>query len=277
MTRSSLSVASIFILIACATCSAQKVPSCPNSKGYNRIHRMGGFNIQISPGERRSPTDQCRASIAKPGGAREIYVRAWSLWVDDISGNDINGSGTPDVVFDSYSGNQGCCFEYSIISLGKTPRLVRKIHNQVLVHFLKQPDGSVIIRAGDGAFDLLLLPHAESVFPEVSLKLEGNEFKDISSEFTPEYDERIAKARSELTPDALEKFRSADFHQQLYADQREMVKRVLTIVLNYLYSGREELAWKALDEMWPPADESRVRSLILERRKRGLLAQVGIP
>jgi hypothetical protein len=49
------------------------------------------------------------------------------------------------------------------------------------------------------------------------------------------------------------------------------------VVLNYLYSGREDQAWQALDEMWPPADESRVRSLILERRKRGLLAQIGTP
>jgi hypothetical protein len=277
MTRSSFSVASIFILIACAACSGQKVPSCPNSKGYSRIHRISGFDVQISPGEKGSPTDQCRASIAKPRKAREIFVRAWSLWVDDISGNDISGSGTPDVVFDSYTGNQGCCFEYSIVSLGKTPTLLRKIRNQVPVHFLKQPDGSVIIRGGDGAFDLLLLPHAESVFPEVSLKLEGSELKNISSEFTPEYDEIIAKAEGELTQDALEKFRSADFHQQLYVDQRQTVERILTVVLNYLYSGREEQAWKTLDAMWPPADQSRVRSLILERRKRGLLAQASMP
>jgi hypothetical protein len=52
---------------------------------------------------------------------------------------------------------------------------------------------------------------------------------------------------------------------------------VLAIVLGYLYSGREEQAWKALDEMWPSADKNRVRSLILERRKRGLMAQAGVP
>jgi len=34
------------------------------------------------------------------------------------------------------------------------------------------------------------------------------------------------------------------------------VKRVLTIVLNYLYSGREPQAWQALDEMWRPQTKS---------------------
>jgi hypothetical protein len=277
MIRSAFLFVLTVALVACTVCHAQTSSSCPNSKGYNRVHQIGGYSVQISPGVKASATDQCRASVTRSGGSRAIFARGWSLWIDDISGNDINQSGAPDVVFDTYTGNQGCCFEYTIVSLGKSPAVVRKIQNQVPLHFHKQTDGSVVIRTGDGAFDLFMLSNAESVFPEVWLRLEGSELKDISGEFTPEYDEKIAKARSELTPVALEKFRSSDFHQQLYGDQHETVRRVLIVVLNYLYSGREDQAWQALDEMWPPADESRVRSLILERRKRGLLAQVGTP
>jgi hypothetical protein len=57
-------------------------------------------------------------------------------------------------------------------------------------------------------------------------------------------------------------------------DQLPTVKKVLMMVLNYLYSGREDRAWQALGEMWPPADVERVKKLILERRSRGLLSQV---
>ncbi len=57
-------------------------------------------------------------------------------------------------------------------------------------------------------------------------------------------------------------------------DQLPTVKKVLVIVLNYLYSGRDDQAWQALGEMWPPADVERVKKLILERRSRGLLSQV---
>jgi hypothetical protein len=52
------------------------------------------------------------------------------------------------------------------------------------------------------------------------------------------------------------------------------VKKVLTIVLDYVYSGREDDALKALDEMWPAGDVSRIKSLIGERRRRGLLANL---
>jgi hypothetical protein len=277
MTRPAFPILLALILIASAACRAQTPISCQNSKGYNRIQHIGGYSVQVSPGVKASPTDQCRGLVAGPGGRRAIFARSWSLWIDDITGNDINQSGAPDVVFDSYTGNQGCCFEYTIVSLGKSPAIVRKIRNQVPVYFRKQSDGRIVIRAGDGAFDLFLLSRSESVLPEVSLRLEGSELTDVSNEFTPEYDEKIAKARGELTPAALGKFRSSDFHQQMYVDQRETVKRVLTVVLNYLYSGREKQAWQALDEMWPPADESRVRSLIVERRDRGLLAQLRNP
>lgn len=62
----------------------------------------------------------------------------------------------------------------------------------------------------------------------------------------------------------------------MFIDQLPTVKRVLTIVLNYLYSGREAQAWQALDEMWPASDEQRVKGLILERRARGLAGQIDV-
>jgi hypothetical protein len=183
-------------LVACALCHAQTASSCPNSKGYNRVHQIAGYSVQISPGVKASATDQCRASVTRSGGSHTIFARGWSLWIDDISGNDINQSGVPDVVFDTYTGNQGCCFEYTILSLGKSPVVVRKIQNQVPVYFRKQTDGSVVIHTGDGAFDLFMLSNTESVFPEVWLRLDGSELKDISDEFTAEYDEKIAHWKS---------------------------------------------------------------------------------
>jgi hypothetical protein len=274
MRRLALCFLVISPLILSASSHAQTITSCPKSKGYERIHRIHGYVVRLAPGVKDSPADQCRGSVTPPGGSPIIFARALALWIDDISGSDVNQDGIPDVVFDGYSIADGCCFDYSIISLDKRPTLLRKVHNQVSLRFRKEKDGTVTIRGGDGAFDLFLLPHPQSVFPEVTLRLQGNELKDVSSQYAEEYDEKIATARSELTPAALEKFRSSDFHQKLLVDQSETMHRVLEVVLNFLYSGRETEAWQALDEMWPPADESRVRSLIQERRSRGLLAQV---
>jgi hypothetical protein len=48
-------------------------------------------------------------------------------------------------------------------------------------------------------------------------------------------------------------------------DQAATVGRVLTIMLNYVYSGRTE-AWEALTEPWLPSDQAQVRSLSVEPR-----------
>jgi hypothetical protein len=103
--------------------------------------------------------------------------------------------------------------------------------------------------------------------------LDGDQLVDVSSEHITDYDHEVEKARSELTPDELDKLKKSTYSQGMLFDQLPAVQKVLTIVLNYLYSGRQDEAWKALDEMWPPSDKERVEKLILERRSRGLLSQ----
>jgi hypothetical protein len=49
---------------------------------------------------------------------------------------------------------------------------------------------------------------------------------------------------------------------------------VLQIIWAYLYSGREQEAWEALAELWPPADVDRIRASIVSARDRGIRAQV---
>jgi len=161
---------------------------------------------------------------------------------------------------------------YWIVSLKKKPEVIRENRNQVPLVFRKRPDGGTEIRTGEGSFDLFFLPHSASVLPQLVFRLDGDQLVDISSEYREEYDQQIAKARSELSAADLEKFRQSRYKQKMFSDQLMTVKRVLTIVLNYLYSGREPQAWQALDEMWPPSDKERVRGLILERQARGLLA-----
>ena len=50
---------------------------------------------------------------------------------------------------------------------------------------------------------------------------------------------------------------------------------MLIVVLAYLYSGRESQAWQALGEMWPQSDQARIKAIIMERRSRGMLSQLG--
>jgi hypothetical protein len=245
---------------------------CPASRDYRRPHDISGYRVQMLPGPKNSPY-RCRGTLRLAEGKPVTVARDWAMSLDPISGNDINGDGIPDVVFDGFSGAETCCYTYWIVSLGKKPRVVREIHNQVPLVFRRRSDGSTEIRTGEGSFDLFLLPHSEAVIPQLILRLQGSQLTDISSEYREEYDKQITEASNELTSADLEKFRQSHYNQRMFTDQLPTVKRVLTIVLNYLYSGREQQAWEALDKMWPPSDKERMRDLILERRARGLLGQ----
>jgi hypothetical protein len=247
--------------------------SCPYVKGYQHPERFTGFTLRLLPGT-KTPTDRCRATITSAKGRVTTAARDWALTVDKISGTDINGDGKAELVIHGYSGGERCCFTYTIVSLGGTARVVRKIESHSPLTFEKQADGTVLIRGVDSSLDYFLVPHPLAVIPQVVLKMQGDNLVDVSAQFQGQYDRLIEEARGQLTSADLEKFRQSRYNDKLFTDQLPTVRRVLTIVVNYLYSGREDKAWQALDELWPASDENRVKGLILERRGRGLLAQL---
>jgi outer membrane biosynthesis protein TonB len=108
---------------------------------------------------------------------------------------------------------------------------------------------------------------------------------DVSSEFQRYFDAQITRMRSELNADDLREFKNSDGrlpHTAYFSatDVRrgeELARtkaRVVQIVWAYLYSGREEQASRALDQMWPAADRERIRAAIVSARNRGIRGQI---
>src|SRR4029077_15840419 len=220
--------------------------------------------------------NRCYATVTPPGSKTTTGRRVatdWAVSINALSGTDVNGDGKPDLIVQGYSGAAHCCYTYLVINLTEGMPVVREIRNQVPVIFKSRDDGRVELNTGEGVFDYFLVPHANSVIPKLFMRLDGDQLVDLSSEHTADYDHEIEKARSELTPEESDKLKKSTYSQGMLFDQLPTVQKVLTIVLNYLYSGRQDQAWQALDEMWPPADKERVEKLILERRSRGLLSQ----
>lgn len=250
--------------------------SCPYAKDYRRPEHLDGFSVRLRLGT-KNPSDRCQAVIMSPRGTAVTVAQDWALKVENISGEDVNGEGNPDLVVTGYSGGEHCCFTYTIVSLQKNPRTIRKISNASALTFEKQPDGTVLIRGAESSLDYFLIPHPMAVVPQIFLKLRGADLVDVSDQFQPQYDKLINEARNELTTAEMEKFRASRYNDKMFTDQLPTVRRVLTIVLNYLYSGREEQGWQALNDLWPASDQSRVKNLIQQRRGRGLWAQLNAP
>jgi hypothetical protein len=118
--------------------------------------------------------------------------------------------------------------------------------------------------------------------PPIVLRFERGRLMDVSSEFRPYFDQKIAEERAKLNPQDLGDFKTSDGKLASAANLqaggqgplRNVKVKVLEIVWSYLYSGREQEAWRSLAEMWPAADIERIRSAILTARARGIRSQV---
>ena len=257
--------------------------TCPYQANFQKPHKIGDYTVRILAVKKdkddKDDQDQdadprCRAVIVSKQGKQRTIAYEWALMIDPISGTDLNGDGVPDLVLAGYSGGLHCCYVYEVVSLGSTPQVLHTFQNPVPISFEKQPDGTALIRAADGVFDYFIVPHSDAVIPQLVLKPQGNDLVDVSAQHPEIYDKEIEQARSQLSAEDIEKLKKSNYHDKLYTDQIPVVHKVLTIVLDYVYSGREAKAWETLDQMWPEGDVSRVKSLIAERRNRGMLSNL---
>lgn len=242
---------------------------CRGLKG-GEVHKALGngyaLNIRPAPSEMEA---LCWAEISDNSGAVLYEVNDFAVGLHDTTGKDINGDGKPDVVIEASTGGARCCLQYAIVSLDP-PRVLAQIRNAYPIGF-KEMTGRILLATQDGAFDFFQGFYEPSPRADVFLRFQGNQLEDVSAEFRDEYDRQIAKARQRLTKSELDQFRTAGPTPQ----KPEVHAAILTIVVEYLYSGREQQAWQAFDEMWPATTRQRVKQLILDTRARGLASQLG--
>jgi hypothetical protein len=242
---------------------------CHGLKG-GEVHKALGngyaLNIRPAPSEMEA---LCWAEISDNSGAVLYEVNDFAVGLHDATGKDINGDGKPDVVIEASTGGARCCLQYAIVSLDP-PRVLARLHNAYPIDF-KEIGGRILLSTQDGVFDFFQGFYEPSPRADVFLRFKDNKLEDVRSEFRDEYDRQIAKARQRLTQSELDQFRSAGLRPQ----DAEVHAAVVTIVVEYLYSGREQQAWQAFDEMWPPATQQSVKQLMLDTWARGLVSQLG--
>ncbi|HKM46982.1 MAG TPA: hypothetical protein VJX69_05320 [Terriglobales bacterium] len=178
-----------------------------------------------------------------------------------------------------------CCMVYEIYSLEKPPHLLRTITGGDFFSASDVDlDGRVEIWTHDAAalngFENLAMSELDSA-PSVVFRFAHGQLLDASAEFQPYFDGEIVTIQAEIRAQDLEDFRRSDGKltatQSISAERLHhlrMVKiKVLELVWAYLYSGREQDAWRSLTEMWPPADTDRIRAALVNARARGIHSQ----
>ena len=247
--------------------------------GGGGMHRtVRGYRVAIEGVSSQDDPENrdCRLQ-AKTIGGRVIFEEVDHA-IEAVKEVDLDADGSPEFVFEGYSGGAHCCWTYWFVSLGADPGLFATIENERGVSFHKIKNGRYKLRTTDGAFDYFDgLCHACAPFPNVVLRLENRQLTDISPHFQSDYGQEIAKARSRLDNEDFDEFVTLSHYDDgVKAKYGDAARDVLTIVLAYLYSGREAEAWKALAEMWPAPDQARMKKLILETRAKGVLSQLKV-
>jgi hypothetical protein len=175
---------------------------------------------------------------------------------------------------------------YTIYSLAGEPRLLRTITGGDFYRAADMDlDGHVEIWTHDAgaANGIEGLPLGDFDFPPaIVLRFENRRLIDVSAEFQDDFDRHIAEVRAQLDPKLLNIFKKSDgklerlLPEELSNLHGVMMTKIgaLEIVWAYLYSGREERAWRTLAEMWPTTDIDRIRASIVDRRAKGIQNEV---
>jgi FG-GAP-like repeat len=224
--------------------------------------QVNGFVIEVKPA-----TDACHISIRSPNG--EIIFDGdndvGGIDIDPITGKDLNGDGEPDAVVVDDSGSVHYDdYLYSIISLGQKPGPIQQVEG--IVHFMDlNGDGKMEIIVADHLLGLHGLSTPDSPSALLVLRLQGSTLEEVGADFTNFYDDEIKQDLADLKKSNVTVAR----------EPNEQTK-VLSIVLDYLYSGRSQQARSVLDQFWPADDRESVRKDIVEEYCGGYRKRLGL-
>lgn len=273
------------MLLPC-TCLAQ-VPTPLCDAGSGSLEMTGPTAVTVRVGAPRAgtlATRACAASLLWERQQQSVADGVAQVDVDTL-GADL-GWGSPVVAFQVKQQANDCCASYQIYSLRKPPRLLRTLTG---ASFFRAEDtdldGKVEIWTDDAGVAAHFEGFALTEFdapPIAVLRLEHGRLLDVSAEFQSDFDQSIARLRAGLDPESMRDFKASDgvlaaavgqsaeqFHRR-----RQTKAKVLEIAWLYLYSGRNEEAWRVLDELWPSSDVGRIRTALLAMQAHGIRSQL---
>jgi hypothetical protein len=230
----------------------------------------------------------CQAKLSWDNRDLLLVPEAWLVDVDLMEAD--LGFRTPVVALQIKQADVDPLMRYEIYSLAKPPRKLRTITGGDFFRAADTNlDGQIEIWTHDAGavngFEGIPLS-AFDFPPAIALRFEQQRLIDVSSEFPSHFDSQIATVRAQLDSNDMNKFKNSDGKlsslshlswNELHSEQHSLMStkvEVLEIVWSYLYSGREQEAWRSLADMWPSSDFDRIRTGILDARARGIRAEV---
>jgi hypothetical protein len=269
-------------------CAAQiRSPLCNGGDNQFQANSPTGVGVTVGPGHSGGlSTRVCEAELTWEN--QKLVVAEQAAQIDlELFGVNLKDQG-PMAAFQVQPIKDKCCSTYQIYSLDKPPRLLRSITGGgTFTAADTDLDGRIEIWAEDaGAVDGFdgLYASEMDYLPTYVVRFERGQLSDATPEFQDYFDRILATLRIQMNPESLRDFKQSDgvlrvgsIPDPAQSHRLRMVKvQVLEIIWAYLTSGREQDAWRSLQDMWPERDAKRVRAAITSARAAGIHSQIDV-
>jgi hypothetical protein len=224
-----------------------------------RSVRYGDYDVRVwascdesAPSYYRAVTIECEGQI--------LACHDWATGLGGLSGADIDRSGWPNVVIETYSGGAHCCFAAYVYDLAE---------DLVPIGLPASPGGNAgaefVDLNGDGIFEVLTADdsfayaycsYAGSPAVRVVLEYDATERRYMPA--SPAYGGLYA---ADIVRDTMRAENAGSADADLGWDGTPKCE-VLPLVLDYLYSGDADAAWGALELYHPFPDRDAFRAEI---------------
>jgi hypothetical protein len=251
---------------------ADKANLCErSSRGQTVSVTYGRFKLTVT--EPRNDTESCTFQVVAPAG--EVLAHAdYADYIPKPEYVDLDGDDTPELVVVAGSSGSGGYADSYVFSQAPQLRLIKAVKEACPVEVLNGPTGRALVTCDLDFASFDGLCNACSPRPAVYLRLEQGQLRDRSQLFVRQYDEHIAGLRKQLSDRDVQAFlKSRNANDAAYEGSNARPS-VLSIIIDYVYSGREPPARQVVETMWPTWDRERVWNDIVNTRSVGVLEQL---
>jgi hypothetical protein len=260
----------LFAAFRCPTLHAQAQDneiSCYSNRESNPAQKKklwDGYEISLGPARNGAENDTpCTAAIYNSAGHVVFRTSGFNVVFDqDLTGQDFDGDGKPDVVFrtDTGGGNH-CCWGYVILSLSPKPHKLFEIAMEGRVDFEKDKDGKMVIwervSVPGGATSMAGRPFAEKV-----MKVREGKLVDVTPEYCGTKDVRFE--RPYLTPEDLK--RLATEGEPGSENNQQVDSRLDSRISQHVFCREYDEALKDIN-LWPVDKREKVMESLAEAYK----------